>query len=69
MKDIVNEFKMDLEKLLDDMYQNLDTLVCDTLVTMSFYNEDGDANYEKLQAVMIEVLQEQFSKLSDEEEA
>ena len=69
MKVIVDEFKMDLEKLMDNMYQNLDTLVCDTLVTMSFYDEDGDANYEKLQEKMIEVLQEQFSKLLDEEEA
>lgn len=69
MKAIVDDFKIEVEKLLDEMYLNLDTLVCDTLVTMSFYDDDGDANYEKLQEKMIEVLQEQFSKLLDEEEA
>ena len=69
MKAIVDDFKIEVEKLLDEMYLNLDTLVCDTLVTMSFYDDDGDANCEKLQEKMIEVLQEQFSKLLDEEEA
>lgn len=67
MKELVNDFKIDVENLLGEMYQKLDELVCDTMVTMSFYDDDGDANYLKLQEKMIEVIQEQFCKILEEE--
>ena len=69
MDEFVKGFKVDLENLLDEMYEKLDELVYTAMFNMDFYDSDADANYEKLQAVMIEVLQEQFSKLLQDEEA
>lgn len=69
LDEFVKGFKVDVENLLDDMYLRLEELVEGAMYSMDFYDPDADANYEKLQAVMIEVIQEQFSKLVYEEEA
>jgi hypothetical protein len=67
LDEFVKGFKVDVEYLLDEMYGKLEELVEGAMFNMDFYDSDADANYEKLEAVMIEVLQEQFSKLIEEE--
>lgn len=69
MKEFVDGFKMDLEELMNKLYEDLDALVDNAMFNMSFIEDDPDENYLKLQEVMIEVIQEQFNKLFDEEEA
>lgn len=62
MNEIVKDFKNELENLYKEMYNKLDDMICNALVVMSFYNEDGDKNLDILQEVIINVAQEQMAK-------
>lgn len=62
MDDIVKDFRLELENLYAEMYSKLDNIICNTLLVMSFYEEDGDKNLDALQEVIISVAQEQMVK-------
>ena len=65
--ELVKEFKVEVENFMEELYQKLEELVDGALFNLSFYNLDNEENYEKLEAVMMEVLQEQFNKVFGEE--
>lgn len=67
MDEILKDFKIEMENFMMEMYQELDGMVDGALFNMSFYNLDDEVNFEKLQEVIIEVLQEHFGNLMDEE--
>lgn len=67
MNEFVDGFKMDLVKLMDKWYEDLESLVDGTMFSMSFVEDDPDGNYLKLQEVMIEVLQERLIGVFEEE--
>lgn len=67
MNELINDFKVDLEKLMDDWYYSLEQLVDGALFNMSFFEGDPDENYIKLQDVMIEVLQERIGFILKED--
>lgn len=67
MDEFVKEFKVDVENFMEELYVKLEDLVDGALFNMSFYNLDNAENYEKLEAAMMEVLQEQFNKIFEEE--
>lgn len=63
MNEVVKDFELELEKLYEEMYSKLDKMICDALVVLSFYNEDGDENLDALQEVIIKVAQEQMANM------
>ena len=67
MDEFVKEFKIEMENFMEEMYIKLEEVVDGALFNMSFYNLDDEENYEKLEAVMMEVIQEQFNKVFGEE--
>lgn len=67
MKELMDDFKVDLEKMMDDWYDTLERLVDEALFNMSFYEGDPEENFIKLQDVMIEVLQERLSFILKED--
>lgn len=67
MNEFVDGFKMDLVKLMDKWYEDLELLVDGAMFNMSFIEDDPDGNYLKLQEVMIEVLQERFTIALEDE--
>ena len=67
MDEFVKEFKIEMENFMEEMYVKLEEVVDGALFNMSFYNLDDEENYEKLEAVMMEVIQEQFNKVFGEE--
>lgn len=67
MDEFVKEFKVEVENFMEELYVKLEDLVDRALFNMSFYNLDNAENYEKLEAAMMEVLQEQFNKIFGEE--
>lgn len=68
MKEFVDGFKVDLDELMDELYQKLDQLICDALFNMSFFEGDVDDHYAQLQEVMIEVIQERIGMAFDKDE-
>ena len=69
MKELMDDFKVDLEKMMDDWYETLEQLVDGALFNMSFYEGDIDEHYIKLQDLMIEVLQERLAGIFEEGES
>lgn len=67
MDEFVKEFKIEMENFMEEMYVKLEEVVDGALFNMSFYNLNDEENYEKLEAVMMEVIQEQFNKVFGEE--
>ena len=67
MDEFVKEFKIEMENFMEEMYVKLEEVVDGALFNMSFYNLDDEENYEKIQEVMMEVIQEQFRKVFGEE--
>ena len=67
MDEFVKDFKVEVENFMEELYVKLEDLVDRALFNMSFYNLDNAENYEKLEAAMMEVLQEQFNKIFGEE--
>ena len=67
MDEFVKEFKIEMENFREEMYVKLEEVVDGALFNMSFYNLNDEENYEKLEAVMMEVIQEQFNKVFGEE--
>lgn len=66
MEELMNDFKVDLEKMMDEWYETLEQLVDGALFDLSFYGGDIDEHYIMLQDVMIEVLQERLSCIFEE---
>ena len=66
MNEVVNDFKVELEKMMDDWYNSLEHLVDGAMFNMSFYGTDVDKQFSMLQDVMIEVLQERIGCLLEE---
>ena len=67
MEDLMNDFKVDLEQMMDDWYETLEQLVDGALFNLSFYEGDIDEHYIMLQDVMIEVLQERLGCIFEED--
>lgn len=67
MDEFVKGFKIEMENFMEEMYVKLEEVVDGALFNMSFCNLDYEENYEKLEAVMMEVIQEQFNKVFGEE--
>lgn len=67
MDEFVKEFKIEMENFMEEMYVKLEEVVDRALFNMSFCNLGDEENYEKLEAVMMEVIQEQFDKVFGEE--
>jgi hypothetical protein len=67
MEDLMNDFKIDLEKMMDDWYDTLEQLVDGALFNLSFYEGDLDEHYIMLQDIMIEVLRERLSFALEED--
>lgn len=61
MKEFLDMFKEDAEKLMDKWYQDLDDLMSSTLYSMSFIDGNMDEHYLELQNIMIEVIQERLA--------
>lgn len=66
MDEVVKDFKADLEKMMDEWYNSLEHLVDGAMFNMSFYEGDVEEQFNKLQDVMIEVLQERIGCLLEE---
>ena len=60
MEEVMENFKVDVEKMLDDWYEELEQLVCDAMFNLSFFGSDSDEKYLELQDIMIKVLQERL---------
>ena len=67
MDEFVKEFKVEMENFMEAMYAKLDEVLDAALFNMSFYNLNDEENFEKIQEVMMEVIQEQFNKVFGEE--
>ncbi|MBO5319075.1 MAG: hypothetical protein J6B01_04615 [Ruminococcus sp.] len=67
MKELMDEFKVDLEKMMDEWYETLEQLVDGALFNMSFFEGDIDEHYIMLQDMMIEVLQERLGDVFKED--
>lgn len=67
MDEFLKAFKGEMEKFMEELYSRLEEVVDEALFNMSFYQLDNEANYEKLEEVMMEVIQEQFNKVFGEE--
>lgn len=69
MKEVEERFKVDLEELLDNMYQKFEELIDGAMFDMSFFGTDCDEQFLRLQEIMIEVLQDRFAfaMFNDEE--
>ena len=67
MDEFVKDFKVEMENFMEEMYAKLEEVVDGALFNMSFYNLNDEENFEKLEAVMMEVIQEQFNKIFGEE--
>lgn len=61
MKEFVDGFRIDVEELYKEMYDKLDVLIDTALFNMSFIDDDPEHNYELLQEVMINFIQEQVA--------
>ena len=66
MEDLMNDFKIGLEQMMDDWYDTLEQLVDGALFNLSFYEGDIDEHYIMLQDIMIEVLQERLGCILEE---
>lgn len=66
MEDLMNNFKIDLEHMMDDWYETLELLVDEALFNLSFYEGDIDEHYIMLQDMMIAVLQERLGCILEE---
>lgn len=66
MEDLMNDFKIDLEQMMDDWYETLELLVDEALFNLSFYEGDIDEHYIMLQDMMIAVLQERLGCILEE---
>lgn len=66
MEDLMNNFKIDLEQMMDDWYETLELLVDEALFNLSFYEGDIDEHYIMLQDMMIAVLQERLGCILEE---
>lgn len=60
MEELMQMYKEELEKMMDDWYNELEQLVDGVLFNLSFYEGDLDENYIKFQDMMIEVLRERL---------
>lgn len=67
MDEFVKEFKIEMENFMEELYVKLNGLLDEAMFNMSFYNLNDEENFEKIQEVMMEVIQEQFNKLFGEE--
>ena len=67
MEDLMNNFKHDLEKMMDEWYEELGQLVDGAVFNLTFYEGEIEEQYNMLEALMFEVLQERFG-LSLEEQ-
>lgn len=67
MKELMNDFKVDLEKMMDDWYHSLEQLVDGALFNMSFFEGDPEEHFAMLEKVMIEMLQERVGCLLKED--
>lgn len=67
MKELLDDFKVDLEKLMDDWYYTLEHLVDGALFNMSFYQGDPEEQFTMIQDVMMEVLQERLDFILKED--
>ena len=63
----MNDFEVDLEKMMDDWYDTLEQLVDGALFNMSFCKGDPEEHFVMLEEVMIEVLQERLGCLLKED--
>ena len=68
MKELMDDFKVDLEKMMDDWYETLEELLDEALFDLSFYEGDIDEHYIMLQDIMIKVLQERLGGIFPEDE-
>lgn len=68
MDEYAKEFKLEVEKLYDEILDKLDALICETLVTMSFCNDNGEENDAMLQKVLIDFIQEKMEWMLKESE-
>ena len=66
MEELMQMYKEELEKMLDDWYNELEQLVDGVLFNLSFYEGDLDENYIKFQDMMIEVLRERLGGVFEE---
>ena len=60
MEDLMNNFKHDLEKMMDEWYEELGQLVDGAVFNLTFYEGEIEEQYNMLEALMFEVLQERF---------
>ena len=67
MDEFVKVFKVEMENFMEEMYAKLEEVLDEALFNMSFYNLNDEENFEKIQEVMMEVIQEQFNKVFGEE--
>ena len=67
MKELMDDFKVDLEKMMDDWYESLEQLVDGALFNMSFFEGDIDEHYIMLQDLMIDVLRERLGGVFQED--
>lgn len=67
MKELMDDFKVDLEKMMDDLYATLEQLVDGALFNMSFFEGDPEDHFAMLQDAMIEVLQERVGCILKED--
>ena len=68
LKEFVGYFKDDVNKLLDNLYEDLEQAMNDAMFNMSFVNDDVEAHYEMLEQAMSEIIQEKVGMLLAMEE-
>lgn len=68
VEELMNGFKHDLEKTLEDWQDTIEQLVASAMFNLSFFEGDADDHYLMLQTIMIDVLREQFGGVLNEKE-
>ena len=68
MEELMNGFKQDLEKALEEWQETMEQLVSSAMFNLSFFEGDADDHYLMLQSIMIDVLREQFGGALDKNE-
>ena len=66
-EEFVEIFKHEIENLFEELYGKLDLLIEEAAFNLSFTYPYDEASYEKIEGVIMEVLQEQFNKAFGEE--
>lgn len=67
MEELMSYFKQALEEMMDEWYESLEQLMDDVLFSLSFSGCEIEEQYDVLEALMIEVLQERFGDLLEEQ--